>query len=237
MTLDFKVSHLKAKPLTTKNNSHLIHFVKKQQRAMGLTNLQLIKRMGFSNTNKALRRLQHFEQTGQLPNTYRQKIGEILGFESADIKRLESQHLNHQFADLQLFISHFDHIWLHRKMIIHHRDYANITFEGIYLSVAYLGAPEYNIGMLLQHYINGDWICDGLCCDQVYVIGAGGSPLSGRNSCHGFCIGCRNQRSFKLSSFGTILKAHKKLKVASEQRQTDKTLADLLRAFPRKPVY
>lgn len=231
MILDFKVSHLKKWHQPTNSNQALIHFIKQAQNNAGFSNLELVKRMGFRNTNKAMRRLHHFERSGQLAPIYRQKIIQVLGLNKADIEQIEQQHSDHQWLQLALFIRHFNQIWSHRKMIVRHPDYANISFPGLYLSVAYLAAPKYNIGLLLQHYMNADWLVEDICCDRVYIIAAGGSPLSGNNSCHGFCRRCRSQKSFRLPAFGTILKAHKDLKPACQQRATDKTMADLLHDF------
>jgi len=232
MQLDFNINHLKTRQQPININSALIELVKQTQQAAGISNTQLARRMGFKNINKALRRFQHFEQCGVLPKNYSLKISQALAIDLKQIKALEARHSEQQSTDLNLFIQHFDQIWQHRKIIVRHRDYANILFPGLYLSVAYLAAPKYNIGLLLQHYMNGDWLVEDICCDRVYIIAAGGSPLSGNNNCHGFCMGCRHQLSFKLPAFGMILKAHKKLGVACEQRRTDKTLADLLREFP-----
>lgn len=232
MKLDFSVTQLRPARSPANSNKALIHYIKQARNSAGLSNLELVRRMGFRNTNKALRRLQHFEHSGQLAPIYRQKIIQVLGLNKADIEQIEQQHSDHQWSQLALFIRHFNQIWSHRKMIVRHPDYANISFPGLYLSVAYLNVPNHNLGLLLQHYMNGDWIYKDICCGDLYLIGVGGSPLSGNNSCHGFCIDCRKCLSFKLPTFGAILKAHKKLVPACEQRQTEKTLADLLRVFP-----
>ncbi len=231
MRLDFKVSHLKKRHQTTNSNQALIHFIKQAQKHAGLSNLELVKRMGFRNTHKALRRLHQFEQTGQLPQGYRQKLSQVLGLSASHIEQFEQQHCAHKFKYLQLFIRHFDQIWQHRKMIVRHPDYANISFSGLYLSVAYLSVPPYNIGLLLQHYMNGDWVKKDVCCDHFYVVGAGGSPLSGRNTCHGFCGQCQRWKSLSVAQFGHLLKAHQALKPAFEQRSTNKTMIDLLNDF------
>ncbi|KAA3638500.1 MAG: hypothetical protein DWP95_12555, partial [Proteobacteria bacterium] len=201
------------------------------QKAAGLNNLQLVKRMGFKNFNKALRRFSHFTQTGYLPENHARKLSRVLDIDLAQLKTLESRHSERQWADLNLFIQHFDQIWAHRRIIIRHREYANIGFSGLYFSVAYLGTPPYNIGLLLQHYMQGDWLVDNVCCDRLYIIGAGGSPLSGINTCHGFCRRCRRHKSFRFASFGMLLKAHKAIKPACQQGPTDKTITDLLDDF------
>ena len=231
MKLDFIVSRLKSNQPPINSNKALTHYIKQAQNSAGLSHSELVKRMGFRNTHKALRRMHRFEQTGQLPEIYRQKLSQVLGLDVDDIRRFEKQHWAEQFADLGLFIDHFRHIWPHRKMIIRLPDYANISFRGLYLSVAYLGAPQYTIGILLQHYMNGDWMDDQRCCGEFFIIGAGGSPLSGRNTCHGFCGQCLSQQDFSFARFGKLLKAHQGLEPACEQRSTDKTMTDLLRDF------
>ncbi|GAA4813102.1 hypothetical protein GCM10011365_22400 [Marinicella pacifica] len=231
MILDFKVSHLKKWHQPTNSNQALIHFIKQAQNNAGFSNLELVKRMGFRNTNKAMRRLHHFERSGQLAPIYRQKIIQVLGLNKADIEQIEQQHSDHQWLQLALFIRHFNQIWSHRKMIVRHPDYANVSFPGLYLSVAYLQVPNYNLGLLLQHYMNGDWMESSVCCGDFHIVGAGGSPLSGRNTCHGFCGQCQNQKHYTTAQFGTLLKAHKAIKPVCEQRLTDKTMTDLLRDF------
>ncbi len=232
MNLDFSVTTLvKPRKKLLEVNNELINVIKNRQQAAQLSNLQLAKRFGHSNINKILRRLQHFEQTGYLPDAYFQQLGKILNIELAEIERIQVQYIKDKFADMGLFIKNFERIWLHRKFIIRNPDYANISFPGLYLSVAYLVAPSCNIGLLLQHYMNGDWLLDNVCCDRVYIVGAGGSPLSGNNTCHGFCRKCHSQRSFKLPAFGSILKSHKELQQACEQRVTVKTMIDLLNDF------
>lgn len=232
MNLDFSVTTLvKPRRQFSEVNISLINLIKSTQHSAQLSNLQLAKRMGHSNMNKTLRRLYQFEQTGYLPDAYFQQLSDILNIDLAEIRQTQAQYTEDKFTDLDLYIKNFEQIWSDRQFIICHPDYANISFSGLYLSVAYLGAPNYNIGLLLQHYMNGDWLVDNVCCDRVYIVAAGGSPLSGHNTCHGFCRKCHSQRSFKLPAFGSLLKAHKDLKSACEQRDTNKTVIDLLNDF------
>lgn len=232
MQLDFTVNKLaKPQPQAATVNTELIEFIKIRQQAAGLSDVQLLKRLGTKNINKALRRWHQFKQSGYLPASYVNTLSEILNFDVADLKEIETHFEVQRFSALNLFIKYFDEIWSHRKMLIRNLDYANIHFTGIYFSVAYLQSPNYNIGLLLRHYMNGDWLADNVCCDRVYIVGVGGSPLSGNNTCHGFCRSCHDQKSFKLASWGGLLKAHTKLESVGEQRPTSKTMRDLLNDF------
>lgn len=232
MKLDFSVSTLnRPQPQSADINYELINLIKNYQQAAQLSNVQLANKLGYKNINKTMRNLRDFKKTGEIADSYLHKIGEILNIDLDEIRQVQARYVRDKFSDRTLFIQHFDQVWAHRALIIGAASYANISFPGICLSVAYLGAPGYNIGILLQHYMNGHWRADNVCCDRVYIIAAGGSPLSGTNSCHGFCRRCRSQKSFRLPAFGTILKAHKDLKPACQQRATDKTMADLLHDF------
>jgi len=232
MKLDFSVTTLvSSQPQSTDINWELINLFKNRQQAAQLSHVQLAKFLGYKNTNKTLRRLRQFEKTGELADSYLQKLSEILNIDLTEVKQIQAHYLQQRYSEMNLFIKYFDHIWPHRTFIVRHPDYANISFPGIYLSVAYLGTPSYNIGMLLQHYMKGNWMVDTICCDRLYIIGAGGSPLSGTNTCHGFCHSCGGQKSFKFASFVALIKAHKELLPACQQNKTSKTMIDLLNDF------
>ncbi|KAA3644421.1 MAG: hypothetical protein DWP95_04475, partial [Proteobacteria bacterium] len=89
MKLDFRVSHLKANHQPTEINKAIIELILQHQKAAGLNNLQLVKRMGFTNFNKALRRFSHFTQTGYLPENHARKLSRVLDIDLAQLKTLE----------------------------------------------------------------------------------------------------------------------------------------------------
>lgn len=115
-------------------------------------------------------------------------------------KQQEQEAENKLFCEnLRLIIESFD-------TILKREEFFFCEFGSAFLSMAYIakGGPI-PLGVLISLWQDGDFIdkCSH-CGGEVYIIGAGGSPLSGGHSFWGYCGQCGNKQSGKKSTFGEL---------------------------------
>jgi len=94
-------------------------------------------------------------------------------------------------ANFQLILKNFDRILKNEK-------YFFCEFGDAFLSMPYIGPDgPISIGILLMLWQRGDLIevCPE-CGGDVYIRGAGGSPLSGTHTYWGSCVKCRKNKVF-----------------------------------------
>lgn len=211
MTIDLNASNIRWHLLSPQEqpiyfNEELINYVIKTAKILGYEDWKSIaKAFPYKNTEKVLTALNGFYRTSRLITPYLLKLIEILGLDLQHIKALEAKHKDALLKDLtclrdnhQLFIDDID-------TIISTKAYYNVSFYGLLLSSAYVGR-RYPIvlGELLLHWSRGKFIVKDRCCGDVFIYGAGGSPLSGNNYFSGFCSTCKKAISGSLDSFNTV---------------------------------
>ncbi len=77
--------------------------------------------------------------------------------------------------------------------------------EMAHLGVCWIGGGPIPLGVLVKLWKDGKLILTCPHCNgSLYVFQAGGSPLSGRNSCRGCCIACNESYSVFTKQFGGL---------------------------------
>ena len=185
----------------------LIRFIGKKSTEAGFTNIQsLAKAFETTNINKIVRALEIFEKTGKLNLNYMKKLAEILSFDMNEITEITDRHYAQLNKELYLCAEHLDLILENSDRIIENTQYRNSIFWGIRIQAAYIGRRKtLTLGELVFLWNSGSLIDSDGCCGPVYIDGAGGSPLTGRNQYRGICRTCKQVLFGRLPSFGTIL--------------------------------
>jgi len=127
-------------------------------------------------------------------------------------------------SDLNLFVENFDLILRHADHIKNTPSLFFSSFKCAFISVAFLGHHQAGIGHLLTLWENEILLgtCK-LCKNTLFIFSAGGSPLSGRNSCQGICVACRKVQKTKWLSFKPIMLALTFLKSKKNKRKILRT--------------
>ena len=190
-------------------NSELISYISQKALDAGLANVkELAKAFGSKNHDKIIRNLQEFGQTSRLNPNYMKQLEKLLKLDISEIDAIHKRHRDSLNAESDLFIANFELLFKHNKDILDNETYRNITFHGLFISSAWVGRQRpLTLGELYFHYKHGDWIMPD-CCGSVYIISAGGSPLSGTNKYQGYCKTCKKVVYGSRPSFGEILKPY-----------------------------
>ncbi len=106
-------------------------------------------------------------------------------------KEAQERNLHARQHDLDLLFSNFDFFWQNRKIIFEDDEIYFTPAGGAGLSLAYTGGGGITLGMLFKLWEQGLWSTKcPKCGGTVRLFYAGGSPLSGTNSCSGRCLCC-----------------------------------------------
>ncbi len=141
-----------------------------------------------------------------------------------EIVTLPGKSQEERAAEFDLFRENFDLILKHSDLIISTPEYYHSHFIGLPVGLAYMSGYDPPLGALLELWAAGEFIdvCDG-CGGRLYLVQAGGSPLSGLNKVLGICERCKKKSCKSLSSTGPILKAHKHIKNNLNKRKKLRT--------------
>ena len=121
------------------------------------------------------------------------------GYVNLDSKEVYEKDLNLLCENLKLILDN-------ANKILDIQKYFYCYPKPAYLSVAYIGADgQIPLGGLILKWKELLLIeeCPD-CKGKLYMINGGGSPLSGRNSCTGICIGCQKVFYISSKSFSSI---------------------------------
>jgi len=123
-----------------------------------------------------------------------------------------------------LFRENFDLFLKYDDLIINTPEFFHCSFGSGFISVAYLGGYPVSLGALLQLWKTGEWVvvCNQ-CQGKLYLYGAGGSPLSGSNSCCGICKECKTVSTKILPSFLNIVKTLASIRKSQNRRKILRT--------------
>ncbi len=106
----------------------------------------------------------------------------------------------------KLFAENMNLIMKNSEIIINTPEFFYCEFGSAWLSLAYIGGDGMiPLGVLLMLWKQEKLMdCCKHCGADVYIIGAGGSPLSGSHTWHGLCIDCRQYQIGSKESFREI---------------------------------
>ena len=109
-------------------------------------------------------------------------------------------------AEFELLRDNLDLILKYSDLIISTPEYYHSHLIGMPVGLAYMGGYDPPLGALLELWTAVEFIdaCDG-CGGCLYLVQAGGSPLSGSNKALGICGGCKKKSCKTLSRVGSIL--------------------------------
>ena len=127
-------------------------------------------------------------------------------------------------AELQLLADNLDLIWRNADIIINTPEFYYSYFHCAFISVAFLGGYYLRLGQLVHLWKQNTLVvtCDE-CQGPLYIFGAGGSPLSGRNHCSGICGDCKKFSSKSLRGFRTVMEALDFIKKHQNKRKVIRT--------------
>jgi len=107
---------------------------------------------------------------------------------------LPERSSDEQREDFRLFCDHFDLIKENAKMIIEDAKLFYCKFHFAMVGNYIMGVRYLPVGVLLllwEEESMTDYCLE--CGNKIYIIGAGGSPLSGTNSYWGYCPCCKKE--------------------------------------------
>ncbi len=130
-----------------------------------------------------------------------------------EIVTLPDKSKEEKAAEFDLFRDNFDLVLKHSDLIISTPEYYHSHLIGLPIGLAGMGGYVPPLGALLELWSANEFIdvCDS-CGSKLYLLQAGGSPLSGSNKVLGICEECKKSYYKTLSSSGPIVKAHKHIK-------------------------
>jgi len=127
-----------------------------------------------------------------------------------------------QEAENKLFCENLRLIIENSDTILKREEFFFCEFGSAFLSIAYIakGGPI-PLGVLISLWQRGEFIdkCSH-CGGDVYIIGAGGSPLSGTHSFWGYCGQCGRKQSGKKPTLGELWQP----------------VVEMLKRYPNKPI-
>jgi len=163
--------------------------LRRRAKEEGFSRQQLVEHLGYQNANKGLRRVDAMFG-GKKPGLLRQRLCELLRVtdEVADIidaAESRSQELQVEAdAELDLLEQYREALIEHARQIAADEDLRlALPSEDAVMDVAYLGTRHLPLGALLER-----WRSQRNLPRQKrhYIVGGGGSPLSGSGSMWGF---------------------------------------------------
>ncbi len=111
-----------------------------------------------------------------------------------------------QEAENKLFCENLRLIIESSDTILKKEEFFFCEFGSAFLSMAYIAkGGSIPLGVLISLWQKGESMdtCSH-CGGEVYIIGAGGSPLSGQHKWWGYCGQCGTKKSGKKSTFGEL---------------------------------
>lgn len=129
-----------------------------------------------------------------------------------------------QCNDYKLLVENIPLLMSHVEVVVNRAEFFHIRFEFMYLGTSLSGTTYLPLGVVLELWKNDKWIgkCPN-CGSKVYIIHAGGFPMSGTHQYSGFCGPCGKQVYNRLSSFGELLWPVYSKKKCSNRRKILKT--------------
>lgn len=107
---------------------------------------------------------------------------------------LPERNREEQHEDFTLFCDHFNLIKQNAKIIIADEKLFYCSFHLAMIGNYIMGVRYLPVGLLLLLW-EDEMMVDSCqeCCNKIYIIGAGGSPLSGTNRYWGYCPYCEKE--------------------------------------------
>jgi hypothetical protein len=135
--------------------------------------------------------------------------------------------------ELELLRDNLDLILTKTNKIITQPDFFYCYIKAARLGLITFGTWQIPLGVLIQLWNDQSMVVNcPLCQGTLYIVGAGGSPLSGSNSCIGVCRSCSEIISTSVEEFPRIWQPL--LSMRNKHRNTQKVLRKITRCFSWK---
>ncbi len=141
-----------------------------------------------------------------------------------EIVTLPDKSKDDNAAEFELFRDNLDLVLNCSDLIISTPEYYHSHLIGLPVGLAYMGGYDPPLGALLELWAAGEFIsvCDD-CGGRLYLVQAGGSPLSGSNKVLGVCSWCKKSSCKTLSGTKAIFRALEHIKNNLNKRKKLRT--------------